>query len=142
MHLALFRVEIPFTTTFTHKSASRAATQSVWVVAQTGEVIGVGEGCPREYVTGESLGSAQAFFEEHCESLCRTVQSVANLRTWVNTHTASIDTNPAAWCAMELAMLEMFARCEGVPVERVLDLPTTTGAVSYTHLTLPTILLV
>ena len=131
MHLALFRVEIPFTTTFTHKSASRVATQSVWVVAQTGEVIGVGEGCPREYVTGESLGSAQAFFEEHRESLCRTVQSVANLRTWVNTHTASIDTNPAAWCAMELAILEMFARCEGVPVERVLDLPTTTGAFTY-----------
>jgi L-alanine-DL-glutamate epimerase-like enolase superfamily enzyme len=28
-------------------------------------------------------------------------------------------------------MLEMFARCEGVPVERVLDLPTTTGAFTY-----------
>ncbi len=131
MRLELYRLDIPFTTAFKHSSAVRRATQSVWVEARSGRIVGVGEGCPREYVTGESLASAQAFFEDHCDALCQGVGSVDALAAWVDNHAAVIDANPAAWCAVELAMLELFARREGVPVERLVGALPATGSFRY-----------
>ncbi len=131
MQLEFSRLDIPFTAAFTHSSAVRTATQSVWVTARADHVAGVGEGCPREYVTGESLASAQAFFADHREVLCQGIDSVDTLVGWVNDHNALIDDNPAAWCAVELAMLELFARREDVPVELVVAAPPTTGEFHY-----------
>ena len=131
MQLELSRLDIPFTVAFKHSSAVRRATQSVWVTARSGDVAGVGEGCPREYVTGESLASAQAFFADHREVLRQGIDSVDALAGWVNDHTARIDANPAAWCAVELAILELFARREDVPVERMVAVPPTTGEFQY-----------
>ncbi len=131
MRLELYRLHIPFTTAFKHSSAERAATQSVWVEARAGRVVGVGEGCPREYVTGESLASAQAFFDDHRDALCQGVDSVNALAAWANDHVAIIDANPAAWCAVELAMLELFARREDAPVERLVAAPPATGEFRY-----------
>ena len=131
MRLELYRLDIPFTTAFKHSSAVRRATQSVWVEARSGRIVGVGEGCPREYVTGESLASAQAFFDDHCDALCQGVGSVDALAAWVDNHAAVIDANPAAWCAVELAMLELFARREGVPVERLVGALPATGSFRY-----------
>ncbi|MCH7747396.1 MAG: hypothetical protein IH939_04785 [Acidobacteria bacterium] len=131
MRLELYRVDIPFTTAFAHSSAVRMATQSVWVVARTGRCVGVGEGCPREYVTGESLASAQAFFDDHRDSICQRVGSVDALAAWADAHSAVIDANPAAWCAVELAVLELFARCEDTPLERVVGAPPATGEFRY-----------
>ena len=132
MHLEIYRVDIPFTTAFRHSSAVRSATQSVWVEASAGPLVGVGEGCPREYVTGESVASALAFFTGQRDTLCEGVGSVDNLVAWATDHRAAIDANPAAWCAVELALLELFARREGVPVERVVGSPVTTGEFRYT----------
>ena len=131
MQLEFSRLDIPFTAAFKHSSAVRTATQSVWVTARSADVAGVGEGCPREYVTGESLASAQAFFADHREVLRQGIDSVDALAGWVNDHTAPIDANPAAWCAVELAMLELFARREDVPVERMVAVPPTTGEFQY-----------
>ena len=125
------RLDIPFTAAFKHSSAVRTATQSVWVTARSGRVAGVGEGCPREYVTGESLASAQTFFADHHEVLVQDIDSVDALACWVVAHTTLIDANPAAWCAVELAMLELFARQADVPVERVVGVPPTTGTFQY-----------
>ena len=104
MRLELYRLDIPFTTAFKHSSAVRTATQSVWVEARAGRVVGVGEGCPREYVTGESLTSAQTFFDNHRDALCHSVGSVDALAAWADDQKAIIDANPAAWCAVELAL--------------------------------------
>ena len=131
MHLELYRLDIPFTTAFAHSSAVRTAAQSVWAEARSGRLVGVGEGCPREYVTGESLASAQAFFDGHRESLCQSVASVDALAAWADDHAALIDANPAAWCAVELAILELFARREDTPVEQVVGLPPVTGDCRY-----------
>ena len=131
MQLELYRVEIPFTTAFRHSSAVRTATQSVWVKARSGRVVGVGEGCPREYVTGESIASAHAFFDDHRDGLCRRVDSVDALAAWVDDHTEIIDANPAAWCAVELALLELFALGEEVPVERLVAAAPATGDFRY-----------
>ena len=131
MQLEFSRLDIPFTAAFKHSSAVRIATQSVWATARSGDVAGVGEGCPREYVTGESLASAQAFLMEYQEVLIEDIDSVAALAGWVNDHATLIDANPAAWCAVELAMLELFARQSNVPVERALGVPPTTGTFQY-----------
>jgi L-alanine-DL-glutamate epimerase-like enolase superfamily enzyme len=131
VRLDLYRLDIPFITAFKHSSAVRTATQSVWVEASAGHVVGVGEGCPREYVTGESLTSAQTFFDNHRDALCHRVDSVETLAAWIDDHAAIIDANPAAWCAIELAMLELFARREGAPVERLVAAPPATGEFRY-----------
>jgi len=47
-------------------------------------------------------------------------------------HGAEIDRNPAAWCALELALLDLFARRAGVPVEDYLGLPRLRSTFEYT----------
>ena len=131
MDLRLYRLDIPFTTAFKHSSAVRTSTQSVWVEAHAEGVTGVGEGCPREYVTGEDLASARTFFEDHRHELCREVGSLDALRAWVSHHAQIIDANPAAWCALELAMLELFARRENISVEQLTASEPATGSFRY-----------
>ena len=64
---------IPFKVAFRHASAERAETSSVWVESVSeGGVVGRGESCPRPYVTGETIESAQAFFSRHEAALSRT----------------------------------------------------------------------
>ena len=92
---------------------------------------GWGRAAPSEYVTGESLASAQAFFDDHREALCQGVGSVDALAAWTDDHAALIDANPAAWCAVELALLELFARREDAPVEQVVGALPATGAFRY-----------
>jgi L-alanine-DL-glutamate epimerase-like enolase superfamily enzyme len=43
-----------------------------------------------------------------------------------------IDRNPAAWCALELALLDLLAREQGQPVEALLGLPPLRGPFRYT----------
>ena len=129
--LALYRLDVPFTTAFAHSSAVRTETQSVWVEASSDGLVGVGEGCPREYVTGESLASVQAFFASHGDALCQDVQSAQALAAWTRDHTEIIDTNPAAWCAIELALLDLFAQRDGVSVDTLLSQAPPTGQFRY-----------
>ena len=57
---------IPFKVAFRHASAERFTTQSVWVEARSRDGnVGYGEGCPREYVTAESIETAQKFVAAH-----------------------------------------------------------------------------
>jgi len=59
-------LHIPFKEVFRHASAERAETLSVWVRAESAEgLVGHGESCPRSYVTGETIESAQGFFDRH-----------------------------------------------------------------------------
>ena len=49
-------LQIPFKVAFSHASASRDTTHSLWVeVTLHDGSVGYGEGCPRDYVTGETL---------------------------------------------------------------------------------------
>jgi L-alanine-DL-glutamate epimerase-like enolase superfamily enzyme len=113
-------VPIPFRTAFAHAAASRNAAENVivCVMDQQGR-IGLGEGCPRQYVTGETVKSAQAFLARHRESLC-AIGGLDELRAWVAASEKEIDANPSAFCAAELALLDLFARQAGEPVEKLL----------------------
>jgi L-alanine-DL-glutamate epimerase-like enolase superfamily enzyme len=123
LRLSLRPLRIPFRTTFRHASAERSETSSLWAEARGDDnLVGYGESCPRPYVTGETIDTATAFFERHRHSLERTIADVATLNDWMAARTAEIDANPAAWCAIELALLDCLARVRGLTVEGLLGL--------------------
>ena len=125
-------LSIPFKLAFKHASAERAAMQSLWVECRSRDgLVGYGEGCPREYVTSESLASAQRFTAEHQQEWLGAIRDLMSLRAWVEHHPAEIDRNPAAWTAVELALLDLFGKQTGKPLEALLGLPELAGRFSY-----------
>ena len=127
-------LSIPFKVAFRHASAERTGTETVWIdaVATDGSV-GSGESCPRPYVTGETLATARAFTSRHEAALREAVDSVETLRAWVAERQHDIDANPAAWCALELAILDLLGKRQGAPVEALLSVPSLAGrAFKYT----------
>lgn len=103
-------VDIPFRTSFAHASAVRSQTENVFVLCEGRDgVLGVGEGCPRSYVTGETKDTARNFLETHRDDLIR-LDDVTELRHWIEAHASEIDAAPAAFCAAELALLDLFGQ--------------------------------
>ncbi len=130
--LRFHTLHIPFRERFRHASAERNATSSVWVEAIGADGrIGVGEACPRPYVTGETLESAAAFFSAVRAGVLADIRDADTLRAWLAGHAALIDRHPAAWCAIELALVDLFARQAGRTAEAWLGLPETAGRFTY-----------
>lgn len=130
--LELRRIAIPFRAPFRHAAAERRATESVWVEARTPGGTGYGEACPRPYVTGEDLGSVRTFFRRHHDELTTAIAGVDDVVAWGDTHRDEIDRNPAAWCAVEMALLDALARERAVSIETLLGLPAASGVFRYT----------
>ncbi|MDB6168858.1 MAG: putative Muconate cycloisomerase [Verrucomicrobia bacterium] len=91
---------------------------------------GFGEGCPREYVTGETVATALEFVRRVQPDVLR-IGSLGELRAWVDAQRDLIDANPSAWCAVELALLDVLARDAGRSVEDLLSLPSISGPFRY-----------
>ena len=123
---------IPFKTAFRHSSAERATTQTFWVEAAGEGRIGYGESCPREYVTAESLESAAAFFSVHRARWCDSVRDLPTLQAWCDRNSDEIERNPAAWCAVEIALLDLIGKVEQQSIEALLGLPELEGKFCYT----------
>jgi L-Ala-D/L-Glu epimerase len=125
-------LHIPFKESFRHASAERMQTQTLWVEceAEDGNV-GYGEGCPREYVTGESLASALDFVSQY-RSAWLKINDLPALRGWIAAHQAAIDANPAAWAAVELSLLDVMGQESSSSVEALLGLPDLSGEFRYT----------
>ncbi len=133
LSLGAAAVVIPFS--HRHAAASRAATQTLWVEASDADGLsGYGEACARVYETGESLDDAIAFVREHGDDWCDAIVDIATLRAWVDAHAADIDANPAAWCAVELALLDLFGRRSGRSFEALNGLQTLSAPCRYTAL--------
>jgi L-alanine-DL-glutamate epimerase-like enolase superfamily enzyme len=117
-------LDIPFRESFKHASAERAGTQTLWVECETAKgTKGFGEGCPREYVSGENLESALAFVARHHEFWLSEIDSVEELVAWIEANRIALDANPAAWCAVELAMLGALGIENNCSIEKLLGLP-------------------
>lgn len=123
--LRMTPLEIPFRTSFKHASAERAKTASIWVdaAAADGDLVGHGEGCPREYVTGESVNSAIEWFERHRSDIVAGITDLESMKAWIDNHGPAIDHGPAAWCAVELALMDLLGREAGQSMESLLSLP-------------------
>jgi len=130
--LKIESLEIPFKVAFEHSSASRSTTEAVLVTATTKNgKQGLGEGCPRSYVTGETVKSAQKFFSEHRTDFLN-ISSLSELQDWVNINVALIDKNPAAFCSIELALLHALSQENNTSLEGLLSLPELSGRFRYT----------
>jgi len=86
---------IPFKLSFKHASAARDSTQTIWVRAKGGTDASASGGLPSEYVTGESLQSAQAFVAAHSADWLDGIRDVESLGAWIRGHEREIDANPA-----------------------------------------------
>jgi len=130
--ISLHRFEAPFRAVVRHSSAARRHTDNVIVraTAATGEA-GFGEACPRFYVTGETAKSVAGFFARHHAALAAQVTGLDSLRVWRDRHAAEIDANPAAFAAIELALLDVIGREQGKSVETLLGLPPLAGPFHY-----------
>jgi len=121
--LQLMTFPARFHMSFAHGSAKRSETENVICAAHANGLIGHGEGCPRGYVTGETIASAARFFEAHRASLESDIHDLPSLRAWIAAHGDAIDTNPAAFAAIEIALIDLFAQQAGQGIEAFLSLP-------------------
>ena len=130
--LDVYSFPVPFKAVFRHASASRSRAENLIVAARSGDgLTGYGEGCPRDYVTGETVEDGAAFIRRHAQAIADEVTDVAGLRAWADAHRSEIDEHPAAFCAIELAVLDLLGKTEGVPVEDIVGVPRLDGGFTY-----------
>src|SRR5690606_659405 len=60
------------------------------------------------------------------------LHNLTDLRNWVSAHQAEIDRHPAAWCALELALLDLLAQQADQSPEQLLELPPISQSFDYT----------
>ena len=131
MILSIHELAIPFKQAFTHATVSRSCTESILVKAEfSNGIVGVGEGCPRQYVTRETIQTARKFFEFHRQEW-EKFRSVNDLQSWMTTNSQSIDENPASWCAVELALFDGWGQEHRQSIESLLGLPELSGQFQY-----------
>ena len=123
---------IPFKQSFKHNTATRHETATVWLrVESVCGIVAYGESCPRSYVTNETLSSAREFIRDNAEQLIAELHDLEDLRSWIESNAAHIDKNPAACCALELALLDLLAKEQESTVESLLSLPVIKGSFAY-----------
>lgn len=123
MRFDVIPVEIPFRTAFSHASARRKASAAVMVrLCDDDGLCGYGEGCPRQYVTGETVATALLWLRARVGPFRETIQTVTDLCSLCESHEAEIDRNPSAFCAFELAILDLMARRKHLSIEALLGL--------------------
>jgi muconate cycloisomerase len=120
-------VDLPFRLTFKHAAAARTASSSIFIRCTTASgAVGYGESLPREYVTGESQKSTHEFLR--AEILPRLVgkdfsdyDQVRQFLLQCNGKAPAdwgLGDRPhtAAWCAVDLALLDAFGHHFKQPV--------------------------
>lgn len=130
--LYLVNLKIPFRLNFKHNSAERKETEAIIVIAGDGIYKGTGEGCPRKYVTAESPATAAVFFDTIKDSIVKEVHDIASLKLFHECNISSIKNNHAAWCAIELALIDLFAKQKLCSAEKLLNVPELDGEFKYT----------
>ena len=130
--LDVFSFPVPFKAVFRHASASRSRAENLIVAARSDDgLTGYGEGCPRDYVTGETVKGGAAFIRRHAGAIADEVTDGPGLRAWANAHRSEIDEHPAAFCAIELAVLDLLGKAQGAPVEDIVGVPRIDGSFTY-----------
>jgi len=109
-------------TKFRHAGADRTDGESIWVRAGRNEIFGYGEGCPRSYVAGDDLDSSLAMIRERFVSGDQIFTSFDDMVGFAQNNKDLIDHFPSAWCALEMALLDLFARERNQSVESFLGL--------------------
>jgi L-alanine-DL-glutamate epimerase-like enolase superfamily enzyme len=113
-------VRIPLRIGIEHAAAARRANTTVFILLESADgTLGIGEALAREYVTGESPeGCARLLAAAAHRIVGRTVDDP---RTFLADLDAALSLPPAAACALELAVLDVWSRSTGAPVGAALD---------------------
>jgi len=125
-------LSLPLRTTFKQASSVRSFGESVWCELSRNGIAGYGEGCPRTYVTGENMESAIAWLSMMKGALETECRSLDSLREWMAENRKEIDSHPAAFCAVETALLDFFSKEKKCSVEKLLGLGSPIGKYVYT----------
>jgi muconate cycloisomerase len=124
---SIFAVDLPFRKPFKHAAAARRTSDSLIVRCETSAgTVGWGECLPRSYVTGETRDGAFAMLGERVlpSLVGRGFESLDAVTAFLSERDgkAPADVVPpdepqtAAWCAVDLALLDGFARAFDAPV--------------------------
>ena len=121
--IAINNLKIPFSRKVEHRLHARRETESIILsVHDSGGMTGFGEGAPRSYVTGERLeGSLVAASVLAEQVVGQEIGSRIELFNWLTTIGQSevAHTHPAAWCALETALLDLWSRLRGQTLYRL-----------------------
>ncbi|HET6318033.1 MAG TPA: enolase C-terminal domain-like protein [Chloroflexota bacterium] len=119
----IFTAELPFRLSFGHALAARRSSTNVYVrVILSDGSVGLGEGVPRDYVTGETVDSAVTVLANRYAPsvLGRGVAHAADVPTLIDDLALIAEPHgapePAAWCALELALLDAYGKHFSQPV--------------------------
>jgi L-Ala-D/L-Glu epimerase len=124
---AVFAVDLPFRKVFKHAAAERDSSYSLFIKCTTDDGhVGYGECLPREYVTGESRNGTFKLLRDKLlpPMLGMKFTSLEQLKAfliecdgkapenWVSAN----EPQTAAWCAIDLALLDCFGHALQEPV--------------------------
>lgn len=131
----VFQKRLDFRMDVAHGLASRFYSDNIYVEIRSGSgETGYGECVPRSYVTGETPESVRAVLPELIASVASgTFSSPGEIVACLET--AGISElgakNPAAFCALELALLDLAGRHWEIPVSDVLGLAKSPAPLIY-----------
>lgn len=117
----LIEADLPFRRPFRHAAAERSVSGSVFLKCETdGGIAGWGECLPRPYVTGESREGVVAVLRDRVlpRMLGMSFGSFGEVEAFLDEHDGQApagwtgDARPrtAAWCAVDLALLDAFGK--------------------------------
>jgi muconate cycloisomerase len=123
----ILTAQLPFRFAFGHALAERRSSENVYVkVTLDDGHVGYGEGVPRDYVTGETVDGAVAILCERYGPalLGRRLERPEDVPAALDDLERAItvgtgrEPEPAAWCALELALLDAAGHAFGCSVSR------------------------
>lgn len=112
--ILLERLQIPLTTRFSQANNSTSLSDSMILQLTSKDgLIGYGESCPRPYVTGEDPTSVRQDIERITGDLKQVdFTSIEDIRTLIMDQLIH-QIGPAACCAIELALLDVWGKTKG-----------------------------
>lgn len=115
-------LKVPFKEKFKHSSAERAESLNFIVKISSDHFFGFGESCPREYVTYETESTVEEFAKSpELQNLLNSTLSLDSLLKFNSSHKSIIDKNPAAYCAFEIAILDLLSKTQGQAADIMLQ---------------------
>ena len=124
-------IRIPFCESFRHSSFNRKETETILSIVNTKNNSGYGEGCPREYVTSESIKSSLFFLEKNRSDWNKLI-NIESIIDWLDRNRSIVDRNPAAFCSFELAFLDLLGHENKKSTESIVGLNELNGNFGYT----------
>jgi L-alanine-DL-glutamate epimerase-like enolase superfamily enzyme len=124
-------LSIPLRSSFKHNTAERNVTDTMLLIAESGGTSGFGESCPRTYVTGENVKSCIDWVASK-ETEISVLGNFGALKEWQSKNKSEIDKHTAAYCAVELALLDLYSKQKNETVEKLLGIPEIKGPFQYT----------